>query len=95
MAASGRRYSSAGIGENQHILWSAEDPDAGGPGAANHSCDSNLWMLGERTVCARRDIAAGEELTLDYALITIAPEWRMDCHCGSTLCRGVVTGNRW
>jgi hypothetical protein len=95
IAASGRRYSSAAINENQHILWGLEDPDAGGPGGANHFCDSNLWMLDARTVGARRDIAAGEELTLDYALVTVSPEWRMECHCGSSRCRGVVTGNDW
>jgi RimJ/RimL family protein N-acetyltransferase len=96
VAASGRRYSCAAIGENQHILWAADDPDAAaGPGGANHSCDSNLWMLDERTVAARRDIATGEELTLDYALFSVAPEWRMECRCGRTLCRGVVTGNDW
>jgi RimJ/RimL family protein N-acetyltransferase len=95
IVASARRYSSAAIGENQHILWSADDPDAGGPGGANHSCDSNLWMLDERRVGARRDIAAGEELTLDYALFSVAPEWCMECHCGSPGCRGVVTGNDW
>ena len=95
VAASGRRYSSVGIDENQHILWGIDDPDAGGPGGVNHSCDSNLCMLDARTVGARRDIAAGEELTLDYALFSVAPEWRMECHCGSSLCRGVVTGNDW
>ncbi|MBV8719414.1 MAG: SET domain-containing protein-lysine N-methyltransferase [Chloroflexi bacterium] len=95
IVASGRRYSTAAIGENQHILWSADDPDAGGPGGANHSCDSNLWMLDARTVGARREIAAGEELTLDYGLFSVAPEWRMDCYCGSTRCRGVVSGNDW
>ena len=52
-------------------------------------------MLDGRTVGARRDIAAGEELTLDYALFSSAPEWRMECHCGSALCRRVVTGNDW
>jgi len=36
----------------------ADDRDAGGPGGANHSCDSNLSMLDARTVGARRDIAA-------------------------------------
>jgi RimJ/RimL family protein N-acetyltransferase len=95
VAASGRRYSSVGIDENWHILWAADDPNAGGPGGANHSCDSNLWMLDARTVGARRDIAPGEELTLDYALFSVAPEWRMECHCGSALCRRVVTGNDW
>lgn len=95
VAASGRRYSSAAIGEDQHILWSSQDAAAGGPGGINHCCDSNLWMLDERTVCARRDIAAGEELTLDYALVSVAPEWRMECRCGSPLCRRIVTGNDW
>jgi uncharacterized protein len=95
VAASGRRYRSAAVGENQHMLWGVEDPDAGGPGGANHSCDSNLWMLDARTVGARREIAAGEDLTLDYALATVSPEWRLDCCCGSSLCRGVVTGNDW
>ena len=95
VAASGRRYSSAAFGENQHMLWSAEDPDAAGPGGGNHSCDSNLWMLDERAVGAGRDNAAGEELTLDCVLITVAPAWRMECHCGSSLCRGLVTGSDW
>ncbi len=43
-------------------------------GSLNHSCDSNLWMADEATVVARRDIAAGEELTLDYALHPASPE---------------------
>jgi RimJ/RimL family protein N-acetyltransferase len=95
IAASGKRYSSAAIGEDQNLLWDVVDVDAGGPGGANHSCDPNLWMQDERTVCARRDIAAGEELTLDYALATVSPEWRMECHCGAAACRGVVSGNDW
>jgi len=95
VATSGRRYSSVGIDEDQHILWGADDPDAGGPGGVTHSSNSNLWMLDARTVGARRDIAAGEDLTLDYALFSVAPRWRMECHCGSSLCRGVVTGNDW
>ena len=55
-----------------------------------------LAHLGEdRTLGARRDIAAGEELTLDYALVTVSPAWRMECHCGAAECRGGVTGNDW
>src|SRR5438045_2910448 len=45
--------------------------------------------------CWTREPPAREELTLDYALFSVAPEWRMECHCGSSLCRGVVTGNDW
>jgi hypothetical protein len=66
-------------------------------GSLNHSCDSNLWMANEATVVARRDIAAGEELTLDYALHTANPERELDgpCNCGSPLCRGTVRGIDW
>jgi hypothetical protein len=74
---------------------SAKDPDACGPGGANHSCDSNRWMLDERAVGARRDIAAGEELALDYALVTVASDWRMKRQGGSPLCRGVATSKDW
>ena len=93
--ASGRRYCSAAIAEDQNILWDIVGAGAGGPGGANHSCDPNLWMQDERTVCARRDIATGEELTMDYALGTVSPDWRMECHCGAELCRSVITGNDW
>lgn len=95
VAASGRRYSSVAIGEDENILWGVEEVGGAGPGGANHSCDPNLWMHDARTVCARRDIASGEELTLDYALMTVSPDWGMACHCGVQLCRGVVTGNDW
>lgn len=63
----------------------------------NHSCDPNCWMQDEHTLAARRDIAAGEELTADYVF------WKADdsdvarfaCRCGSPLCRGRVTGRDW
>ncbi|MDP9237405.1 MAG: SET domain-containing protein-lysine N-methyltransferase [Chloroflexota bacterium] len=61
----------------------------------NHSCDPNLWMADEVTEVARRPIAAGEEITIDYALHSVLPEWRMECACGSPLCRGTITGNDW
>ncbi len=95
IARSGQRYSSAAIGEDQNLLWDVVESGDDGPGGANHSCDPNLWMQDERTVSARRDIAAGEELTIDYALMTVSPDWRMACQCGARLCRGVVTGNDW
>jgi ribosomal protein S18 acetylase RimI-like enzyme len=63
----------------------------------NHSCDPNVWMADEVTQVARRDIARGEELTMDYAMIEADESdvklWQ--CNCGSSLCRGRVTGADW
>jgi hypothetical protein len=63
----------------------------------NHACDPTLWMLDEVSFAARRDIAAGEELTADYAYWQdedgYVPAW--SCGCGSPLCRGKVTGADW
>jgi hypothetical protein len=53
-------------------------------------------MDDEVTVVARREIAAGEELTQDYSLYTTNRAWTIQpCRCGSPLCRQVVTGADW
>ena len=85
------RYNAVQIGEGLHLV---DVPTS--PGGMNHSCDANLWMRDEVTVVARRDIAAGEELTQDYALYTTSPTWSMKpCRCGTPVCRRVITGNDW
>lgn len=62
----------------------------------NHSCDPNSWMLDAVTLAARRPIAAGEEITADYALWLYEQDWSLDpCRCGSPLCRGRVTSQDW
>lgn len=90
------RYNASQIGEDLHLVDLIQTPDQV-EGSINHSCDSNVWMNDEVTIAARRDIAAGEELTLDYALVTSDPDWRLDrpCQCGSPLCRQIVTGDDW
>ena len=60
---------------------------------ANHSCDPNLWLNGPYEVVARRDVAAGDELTIDYGTISGAPGFRMNCACGSPRCRGAVSSD--
>ena len=85
------RYNSAAIAEGHSLLL--EDDELIGRG--NHSCDSNLWMRDAFTLEARRDIAAGEEVTVDYAMQTALPEWEMACNCGSPQCRGRVRGDDW
>jgi uncharacterized protein len=85
------RYNAVQIGEESHLV----DVSLA-VGGMNHSCDANLWMRDEVTVVARRDIAAGEELTQDYALYTASPTWTLQpCCCGMPVCRHVITGNDW
>ncbi|MEP7059667.1 MAG: SET domain-containing protein-lysine N-methyltransferase [Actinomycetota bacterium] len=61
----------------------------------NHSCDPNVWMRNDLTLVAKREIGMGEEVTVDYALFTVSPKWRMSCTCGSAFCRGEITGLDW
>jgi uncharacterized protein len=58
----------------------------------NHSCEPNVGMGGNVLLVSMRDIAAGEELTIDYALFLGNPGFAMDCRCGTAACRGVVRG---
>ena len=90
------RWNATQIGETLHLVDVIQAPDLSG-GFINHACDSNLWLAVEVTLTARRDIAADEELTLDYALTTVEPCWRLErpCRCGSPLCRQTITGNDW
>jgi len=93
------RYEPGTLGAIGEGLYMAGRPgDAKDPSDyMNHSCDPNVWMQDEVTLIARRDIAAGEELTLDYAMLEadedcMAP-W--ECRCGSALCRGGYSGQDW
>jgi SET domain-containing protein len=61
---------------------------------SNHSCDANLGMRGEITFVAMRDIAAGEELTHDWAT-TDDDNYSIECKCGSSRCRKTLTGKDW
>ena len=61
----------------------------------NHSCEPNLGMGGNVLLVATREIAAGEELTIDYALFLADPGFAMQCRCGTAACRGVVRGTDW
>jgi uncharacterized protein len=61
---------------------------------SNHSCAPNIGVLGQIVFAAMREIAAGEELTHDWAM-TDDDDGRMECRCGAAACRGVVTGQDW
>lgn len=58
----------------------------------NHSCAPNCEttdLNGRIFVVARRDIAAGEELTYEYNLHD-SDESDADCYCGASDCRGTM-----
>lgn len=60
----------------------------------NHSCNPNCGIRGEITFVAIRDIAANEELTIDYALLD-NEDYSFKCTCGGNDCRSNVTGKDW
>src|SRR6185436_3500961 len=60
----------------------------------NHSCEPNVGVQGQIVFVAMRDVAAGEELTLDYGTIDHDAE-PMACRCGTASCRGTITGEDW
>ena len=71
------------------VTWS-DNPDEWRP--INHSCDPNAWLAGLDLV-ARRAIAAGEELTVDYATFCGPAMSPFECHCNSSCCRGIIRGS--
>ena len=60
----------------------------------NHSCDPNIGFRGQVVYVAMRAIKADEELCHDYSMER-SDDYSLDCRCGSSLCRGKVTGNDW
>jgi uncharacterized protein len=79
------------VADDLHLVLPRGNPN----GKGNHSCDPNLWWSGAYTLVTRRDIAADEELTNDYATSTASAEFVMACRCGAVDCRGTITGQDW
>lgn len=67
----------------------------GGFGPVNHSCEPNLGWSDDVTLVTSRDIAAGEELTCDYATGTADPDLVLMCHCETYRCRQLIEGTDW
>lgn len=60
----------------------------------NHSCEPNVGFGGNAVLVAMRDIAAGEELTTDYAMFD-DHDGQMSCTCGTAACRRTIDGHDW
>ena len=82
---------SSQIGLDTHVLHGGLVP------MVNHSCDPNCGIrvneTGAHDFVARRDIAANEEPTFDYAMRNFSVDhFPIICRCGASICRGRVTG---
>jgi len=82
------------IAEDLFITPVDEEEREGSMIFSNHSCDPNIGVRGQVVFVAMRDIAAGEELTHDWAM-TDYDEDSMACRCGAASCRGTITGKDW
>jgi SET domain-containing protein len=60
----------------------------------NHSCEPNVGIRGQIVFVAIRDIAAGEELTSDWAM-SDDDDYSLECNCNSSNCRRHITGKDW
>jgi SET domain-containing protein len=84
----GERIEHCSYPDGKVVLWGVPDRHV------NHSCDPNAWLLYEGDSCyfvARREIAAGAEITCDYSINT-ADGGAWPCKCGAARCRGQVAG---
>ena len=61
----------------------------------NHSCDPNAGFSGQIGLVAMRDIRAAEEICFDYAMCDTDDYDEFVCACGTSSCRGLVTGADW
>lgn len=89
------------ISEDTYLGRPISDSEESPDDYLNHSCDPNAWLTDEVTVVARRDIKAGEEITVDCATWDSDEEWAYfdegegPCRCGSALCRKNLTPQDW
>jgi SET domain-containing protein len=82
------------ITDDLHLVALAEEEYEAVMLFINHSCEPNVGFAGNVVLVTMRDVAAGEELTTDYALFDDY-EGAMDCTCGSSACRRRVDGRDW
>lgn len=65
------------------------------PWNMNHSCDYNVGFDDQENFVTTRDVERGEELCWDYGMGISDENFRLECKCGSTNCRKLITGNDW
>ena len=87
------------VSEGVYLALREDDPEPSLDENLNHSCDANSWLADEVTLVARRDIEAGEEITLDQGTWNFDEDeyvWDQDhCSCGAEHCRKTLTQDDW
>ncbi|MBK9377047.1 MAG: SET domain-containing protein-lysine N-methyltransferase [Saprospiraceae bacterium] len=78
------------VSQDVYIVWDRNPTDWA---PQNHSCEPNTAYNG-LNVIAIRNIASGEELTLDYASLIDETAASFECKCGSKNCRKQIYGTR-
>lgn len=68
--------------------WIDPDPPFS---SINHSCSPSCALRERGWLVARRVIASGDELTVDYSSTEADPAWNMHCACGEAACRGILS----
>jgi D-alanine-D-alanine ligase len=84
-----RRYAYP-LGTEVFLLWSHLPQDWA---PQNHSCNANTRFAG-LNIIANRQIAKGDELTLDYAQFLDENSEPFNCLCGAANCRGLIQGEK-
>ena len=79
----------------EEALYLASITEAEPPDFINHSCEPNAGLDGQIAIVALQRIQPGDEVTIDYAMCDGSPYDEFDCACGSSHCRGRVSGNDW
>jgi hypothetical protein len=87
------------VGDDLFLALPESDPVPSLDENLNHSCDANSWLADVVTLAARRDIAAGEEITLDQGTWNFDDDvyvWdQAHCSCGVDACRKSLTNDDW
>jgi hypothetical protein len=87
------------VGDDLFLALREDDPMPSLDENLNHSCDANSWLDGVVTLVARRDIAKGEEITLDQGTWNFDDEeyvWdQPHCTCGADGCRTTLGNDDW
>jgi len=87
------------VGDDVFLALPESDPLPSLDENLNHSCDANGWLDDEVSLSAKKDIQAGDEITLDQGTWNFEEDGytceQDHCSCGSLLCRGNLTKNDW